>query len=130
MFAVSSIAFSIVKYAGAAYLIYLGVRTIFVAGPATGAAPARIFRDGFVVALLNPKTALFFAAFLPQFMSGGASPMAQSVVLGAMFVGIAAMTDTLYAVAAGSVAPCWNVRKVPARSVVISPGASSLVWDC
>ncbi|MGH8195119.1 MAG: LysE family translocator [Woeseiaceae bacterium] len=97
VFAVSSIAFSIVKYAGAAYLIYLGVRTIFVAGPAkvvsgpaTGAAPARIFRDGFVVALLNPKTALFFVAFLPQFMSNGASPMAQSVVLGAMFVGIAA----------------------------------------
>jgi threonine/homoserine/homoserine lactone efflux protein len=65
----------------------------------------RIFRDGFIVALLNPKTAVFFAAFLPQFMDPGRSPMAQGVALGAMFVAIAAVTDTAYALAASSVAP-------------------------
>jgi threonine/homoserine/homoserine lactone efflux protein len=112
VFAISSMAFTTVKYAGAAYLVYLGIKTIFAggpakvaAGPATGVAALQVFRDGFVVALLNPKTALFFAAFLPQFMSAAAPPMAQSVMLGAIFVGIAAMTDTLYAVAAGRVAP-------------------------
>jgi threonine/homoserine/homoserine lactone efflux protein len=58
-----------------------------------------------VVALLNPKTAIFFAAFLPQFMSAGAEPIVQSVALGALFVGIAAVTDTGYALAAGAIAP-------------------------
>ena len=46
----------------------------------------RIFRDGFVVALLNPKTAVFFAAFLPQFMSANVSPILQSATLGTLFV--------------------------------------------
>jgi threonine/homoserine/homoserine lactone efflux protein len=66
--------------------------------------PWRIFRDGFVVALLNPKTAVFFAAFLPQFMTAGTAPMFQGVALGALFVAIAATTDTAYALAAGAVA--------------------------
>ena len=52
-----------------------------------------MFRDGFVVALLNPKTALFFAAFLPQFIDPSGSPMMQSVLLGALFVLVAASTD-------------------------------------
>ena len=113
LFAVSSLAFSLVKFAGALYLVYLGLQMLR-ASPAvpvaTEALPSaiplrRIFRDGFVVALLNPKTTLFFAAFLPQFLSGGAAPMAQSVLLGALFVGIAAVTDSLYALAAGAVAP-------------------------
>ena len=109
LFAVSSIAFTLVKYAGAAYLIYLGVRTL---RPSTQAfsviepAPRRrVFRDGLVVALLNPKTAMFFAAFLPQFLRAGPWPLAQSVALGATFVAIAAATDTLYALAASTIAP-------------------------
>ncbi|HLF11142.1 MAG TPA: LysE family translocator [Gammaproteobacteria bacterium] len=107
---VSSIAFTVVKYAGAAYLIYLGIqalrnihRPVSIASPR--AAPLRVFVDGFVVALLNPKTALFFAAFLPQFMSADSTPMAQSLVLGASFVLIAATTDTVYALAAATIAP-------------------------
>jgi threonine/homoserine/homoserine lactone efflux protein len=113
LFAVSSLAFSVVKYAGAAYLVYLGLKALRRTDPegSTGtAAPAatsrrRIFRDGFVVALLNPKTAIFFAAFLPQFMSPQASALSQSVGLGAIFVLIAAVTDSAYALAAGAVAP-------------------------
>jgi threonine/homoserine/homoserine lactone efflux protein len=116
LFAVSAAAFTIVKYAGAAYLVYLGVQALrsppsvadndseaSVHSPHT--TPGRIFRDGFLVALLNPKTAIFFAAFLPQFIEPGSAPMLQSVTLASLFVAIAAMTDTTYALAAGSIAP-------------------------
>jgi threonine/homoserine/homoserine lactone efflux protein len=111
VFAVSALAFTVVKYLGAVYLLYLGVQAI--RAPRTGdAAPApapaslaRIFRDGFVVALLNPKTAVFFAAFLPQFMNAETPAIVQSVTLGSIFVAIAAFTDTAYALAAGALAP-------------------------
>ena len=110
LLAVSSTAFLVVKYAGAAYLIYLGVRAfrapkqeIALTLPPV-VCTRRIFRDGFVVALLNPKTAVFFAAFLPQFIDASASPMLQSVTLGTVFVFIATITDTAYALGAGAVA--------------------------
>lgn len=123
LFAVSSLAFTIVKYAGAAYLIYLGVQMLRASTSAPVAnvpsAPlAKVFRDGFVVALLNPKTTMFFAAFLPQFLSPGASPMVQGVALGAMFVAVAAVTDSVYVLAASSVAPALRgngVRRVGQR---------------
>ena len=112
LFAVSSLAFTVVKYAGAAYLVYLGIRALRAPAPAAQGAdappPARlstVFRDGFVVALLNPKTALFFAAFLPQFTSATQSPLGQSVVLGAVFVMVAAVTDVLYVLMASVMAP-------------------------
>ncbi|MGE0099136.1 MAG: LysE family translocator [Hydrogenophaga sp.] len=111
LFAVSSLAFTVVKFAGAAYLIYLGVQALrapVVAPEDSAPAPdslRRIFRDGFLVALLNPKTALFFAAFLPQFLVAQGSVVAQSVALGAIFVAMAALSDTAYALAAGWIAP-------------------------
>jgi threonine/homoserine/homoserine lactone efflux protein len=77
-------------------------------------APAlhRIFRDGAVVALFNPKTAIFFAAFLPQFIDPGASAVAQSAMFGSTFVAIAACTDTAYVLAAGIAAPSLsNLRR-------------------
>jgi threonine/homoserine/homoserine lactone efflux protein len=130
LFAISSLAFMLVKYAGALYLIYLGIQALRApqAEP-TNAKPApaslgRIFRDGFVVALLNPKTAIFFAAFLPQFMSADASPIVQSIVLGSLFVGIAAVTDTCYAIAAGTVAPMLSrARGVRAFGRYLTGGA-------
>ena len=111
LFAISSAASLFVKMAGAFDLIYLGL-TALRTRPA-GAAPDevrdvpmfKIFKDGFWVALLNPKTAIFFAAFLPQFLQTSASTMSQSVVLGAAFVLIAMCTDTAYVLAAASVAP-------------------------
>lgn len=117
LFAASATAFLIVKYAGAAYLIYLGVQTWRTAGhtsPAsTAALPAvplrRIFRDGLIVALFNPKTTLFFAAFLPQFVTATA-PATQTVLLGVIFVLIATATDSLYALLAGTVRP-WLLRR-------------------
>ncbi len=121
LFAVSAIAFSIVKYAGALYLVYLGVQMLRSA-PVDGttgvpaAAPLRrVFRDGFVVALLNPKTTVFFAAFLPQFLSPNAPPMFQNMALGFLFVAIAAVTDSAYALAAGVVAPA--LRRDVARRI-------------
>jgi threonine/homoserine/homoserine lactone efflux protein len=113
LLAVSSLAFSAVKFAGAAYLVHLGIKALRTPAPAPdgaasiGAAPppARIFRDGFVVALLNPKTALFFAAFLPQFIDPAGSAVLQSALFGAAFVAIAACTDTAYVLAAGVAAP-------------------------
>jgi threonine/homoserine/homoserine lactone efflux protein len=107
LFAVSSLAFSVVKYAGAAYLVYLGIKAL--RRPATIAAPGefappekrRIARDGFLVALLNPKTALFFAAFLPQFIDRAAGGAAlQGALLGVVFVAVAACTDSAYVLAA------------------------------
>ena len=112
LFAASAAAFTAVKYAGAFYLVYLGVRMLqgaraeIAAAPPTQPAPlGRIFRDGFVVALLNPKTTVFFAAFLPQFVSAALPALPQTLALGILFVAIAAVTDSLYAVAAGTVAP-------------------------
>lgn len=111
LFAISSLAFMIVKYLGAAYLIYLGVKALRERNVTATEQKepiksfGKIFRDGFIVALLNPKTAVFFAAFLPQFMNASSPPMSQSVLLGAIFVAIAAFTDTIYALAAGAIAP-------------------------
>lgn len=120
LLAVSALAFTVVKYAGALYLVYLGVQMLrppVVENAATVSVPAslwRIFRDGFAVALLNPKTTVFFAAFLPQFVTRGA-PMYQSMLLGSLFVAIAALTDSAYAFAADAVAPVLRgsaVRRV------------------
>lgn len=124
LFAISSIAFSVIKYAGALYLVYLGVQMLraspvenSIAIPAT-VSLKRVFRDGFVVALLNPKTTVFFAAFLPQFLSAGAPPMVQGMVLGSLFVAIATITDSAYALAAGAAAPALRgnvIRRIGRR---------------
>ena len=104
----SAIAFGIVKYVGAAYLIWLGLRALFAQSRAAEAEVAprslgRLFRDGVVVNLLNPKTALFFLAFLPQFVEPerGAVP-AQLILLGLIFTGLAAMSDGMFALLAGT----------------------------
>lgn len=110
LFAISAAAFTVVKLAGALYLVYLGLRALFPAmpaGPSIVAPPSvpgwGLFRDGLLVALLNPKTALFFAAFLPQFIDPAGSPMLQSAMLGALFVAVAAATDAGYVMVASRV---------------------------
>lgn len=104
LFALSSVAFTAVKTAGAAYLIYLGITAIRATSaappPAHLSARKKVFRDGFLVALLNPKTTIFFAAFLPQFLDAPEALVAQTMLLGAIFVLIAACTDSIYALAA------------------------------
>jgi threonine/homoserine/homoserine lactone efflux protein len=102
----SAVAFSTVKYAGAAYLIFLGVRRLLAGDPELPSSPPAaahrgIFLQGIVVGALNPKTALFFLAFMPQFVDRDSTVWTQVVVFGAMFAAIGLVTDSLYAVGAG-----------------------------
>jgi threonine/homoserine/homoserine lactone efflux protein len=105
----SATAFTVVKYAGAAYLIGLGLHTLLVRRePETSAAPTprrlrRRYWQGVVVNVLNPKTALFFLAFLPQFVDPESGSAAlQLAVLGLVFVVLAVLCDSLWALAAGT----------------------------
>jgi threonine/homoserine/homoserine lactone efflux protein len=105
----SSLAFGVVKYAGATYLVYLGIRKLLERDPEMRVDRERqplrrAFVRGTVVNALNPKTALFFLAFLPQFVAperGGV--WSQALVLGCVFIALGLVTDSLYALAAGTV---------------------------
>jgi threonine/homoserine/homoserine lactone efflux protein len=106
----SALAFTIVKYLGAAYLIYLGVRKLLsreALHPAASLQPQslqRIFSQGVLVAALNPKTALFFFAFLPQFVDSSRGSVAgQMLALGCLFILMALITDSIYALLAGTI---------------------------
>ena len=118
LLASSAIAFALVKYAGAAYLIYMGVRRILKRADAPAStlklpkrSLGRLYRDGFIVNLLNPKTALFFLAFLPQFVdpARGAVPV-QIAFLGLLFTLMGLTSDGLYAMVAGT-AGLWVKRQ-------------------
>ena len=105
----SATAFTAVKYAGAAYLVYLGLRTLLTRGEAEPvAAPAprrlsRVFWQGALVNVLNPKTALFFFAFFPQFVDPARGSVAgQTLLFGGLFVVLGVSSDSLYAFLAGS----------------------------
>jgi threonine/homoserine/homoserine lactone efflux protein len=107
----SALAFDVVKYLGAAYLIYLGVRKLLSREESIEGAAiqpeslSRVYWQGLVVNLLNPKTALFFFAFLPQFVNPQRGDVTmQTLFLGALFVGTAIITDSLYALLASSLA--------------------------
>ena len=111
----SVVAFSVVKYAGAAYLLWLAVREFRSRGhfaltrvPVTN--PRRAFGDAFLVGITNPKTAVFFVAFFPQFLHRESGPVwSQVLVLGAVFVVIGALFDSVYALSAGSLGQ-WLAR--------------------
>jgi len=100
--AASPDALLVLRLAGAAYLLVLGVRAL--RGGAVAAAPAggrKLFRQGLLVDALNPKTAMFFVAFLPQFVDPAHGPVwTQTLVLGLTFVALATLTDGAYALLA------------------------------
>jgi threonine/homoserine/homoserine lactone efflux protein len=105
----SAEAYTVVKYAGAAYLVFLGLRRLlgrdepFDPGVKTRKPLSRLFRQGVVVNVLNPKTALFFFAFLPQFVDVEAGAVgAQIAVLGVIFVLLGFVSDGTYALVAGT----------------------------
>jgi threonine/homoserine/homoserine lactone efflux protein len=107
LIASSPTAFTALRYAGAAYLIWLGIRALrrgaenVEATRSGGTSYGRLFREGVVVDVLNPKTSLFFLAFLPGFVDAGHGPVAlQVAVLGLVFVALAALTDGAYALVA------------------------------
>ena len=114
----SALAFSVVKWFGAAYLVWLGLRQIF--GRDEGdkdvtvepARLSRVFSQGVIVNILNPKTALFFLAFLPQFVDPArGAAWTQILLLGATFVILALCSDGLYALLSGT-AGGWLRRRM------------------
>ena len=135
----SATAFAVVKYLGAAYLIVLGVRTLLsreASRPDVGRAPRsirRIFTQGVVVQVLNPKVALFFLAFLPQFVDPArGSVTAQTLLFGGLLAGMGMCTDGAYALLAGT-AGGWlrghagflRTQRYVAGSVYLGLGATT-----
>jgi threonine/homoserine/homoserine lactone efflux protein len=111
----SVLAYSLIKYAGAAYLIYLGIKTLRnrdASNPLQipGATSARgAFKRGVIVNILNPKLALFFLAFLPQFVvPTRGSVAAQLVFLGLLFISVAIVIDGIYAMTSGMIGNLLN----------------------
>ena len=103
----SAMAFDVVKMLGAGYLVYLGVGAILAKPVSTSIkaiaprALTRVFVDGVIVSVLNPKIAVFFLAFLPQFVEPERGQIAQQVLfLGALYVALALVTDSTYAILA------------------------------
>lgn len=138
----SALAFSVVKYLGAAYLLYLGVRALLTreevaAGEQQPAQRklAHIFVQGVVVNLLNPKVALFFFAFLPQFVDPARGWVAgQALLLGSLFVVLGILSDSIYALLAGTVRHWLRGNRAFARghryltgSIYIALGVSTAV---
>ena len=98
LLAQSATAFTVVKYVGAAYLVYLGVRLLLVKAPVVVGAVVpggarRALLEGVLVEALNVKTALFFLAFLPQFLVSGSAPVPQLVVMGTICVLLNTLVD-------------------------------------
>ncbi len=99
-------AYEVVKYAGAAYLIYLGVRTLVSRQPKDAETPIKdsslqkIFLQGVITNVLNPKVALFFLAFLPQFVNRGSNVAAQIIFLGILFNTSGTLVNVIVALAA------------------------------
>jgi len=117
VFAYSPLLYATIKYLGALYLIYLGLRFFLPAagsGPGQGAGqgtarplagPRRVFLQGIVVELLNPKTTLFFLSFLPQFIDPALGPaLPQVLVLGAVYAAVSLPIDLMVAFGGGAVA--------------------------
>jgi len=118
----SATAFGIVKFLGAGYLIYLGCRTLFARGPTANIEISdprslrRLFTDGVMISVLNPKIAVFFLAFLPQFVdpSRGSIP-GQILILGLIYIGLALITDGSYALLAGKLRQWLRGRTMRGR---------------
>lgn len=119
LLAASEQAFTVAKWVGAAYLVYLGVRVWRAPAPAVAvgpeasasrqARPLRMFNQGFLVAVSNPKALIFFAAFLPQFMVPGVPFATQLLVLGGTFVVVELLYELMLAGLAQRIAP-WLAR--------------------
>lgn len=132
----SAVAFTTLKWLGAAYLVYLGVRQWRAAarhtgandadGPAAPAAPSGGgFLVGFVTTMLNPKIIGFFIAFFPQFVVDGVPLALQLAILGSTFLAIVLVIMTLYAMLAGQVR-LW-IRKPSVRALMDRVAGATLI---
>ena len=124
----SAVSFQGVKYAGAAYLIWLGVKALRERHQEASEARdrerslGRIYAQGVVVNVLNPKTALFFLAFLPQFVDVGKPVTTQVLVLGLTFILLGFVSDGSYALASARVARTIAARRRPGAARRWLPG--------
>lgn len=137
----SALAFGIVKYLGAAYLIYLGVQKLrreesFEVSPSVARVKmSRVFGQGIIVNVLNPKTALFFFAFIPQFVSASRGPIAPQILfLGVLFAAMGVVSDSLWGIFAGTIAERLRTNRRWSRSqryvsggILISLGLATAV---
>lgn len=128
LIAESAMLFSLVKYIGAAYLVYLGVRMLLRKQEAhdviavTSQGARRAWREGIVVEALNVKTALFFLAFLPQFASPGEPLVPQLVMLGSICVGLNTLVDVIAVFAASRLLKSSTARAARARLLTRTSG--------
>lgn len=130
----SAVAFNVVKYVGAAYLIYLGIGMLLRKEQALSLASEsvpphgahRAFMEGILVEALNVKTALFFLAFLPQFVSSSAPLIPQLVLLGTLCVMLNTLADVLAVLAAHRILKSDVVRSARARILTKASGATML----
>ncbi|WP_087873064.1 LysE family translocator [Arthrobacter globiformis] len=130
----SVLLFTVVKFAGAAYLIYLGIQAVrhrrgSPAGPdpSRSATTRRILREGFIVGATNPKSVVFFVAVLPQFVDHGAGAIpVQLALLGATFLAIALVSDSIWALAAGT-ARQWFARSPRRVAAVTTTGGVMMI---
>jgi threonine/homoserine/homoserine lactone efflux protein len=127
LFAASAVAFGVVKIAGAGYLIYLGLRTLMARGEVEGAPappPQRhAFLQGVVTEVLNPKTALFFLAFIPQFIDPTGSVFWQFVLLGGVTTLLTSGADLIVAFTAAPLAGLLRSERARRGRRWISGGA-------
>ena len=132
LIAQSAVAFSLVKYVGAAYLVYLGIRTLLSKKPeqrdieVTSQGPRRAFREGILVEALNVKTALFFLAFLPRFTSASQPLVPQLVALGTICVFLNTAVDVVAVFGAARLLKSEVARTARARLLTRASGVTML----
>jgi threonine/homoserine/homoserine lactone efflux protein len=127
-------AFTALKLVGGAYLVYLGVKTFrerrslaaALAAPVAAQSDRRSFLQGATVGATNPKTVVFLAAILPQFVSRGGYVPAQILLLGLIFAAIALVSDTMWALAAGGFR-AWFARSPRRLELVGGAGGLAIV---
>ena len=132
LIAQSAFAFSLVKYVGAAYLVYLGIRMLLRknhgihAVDVSSQGPRRAFLEGIVVETLNVKTALFFLAFLPQFVSANQPLVPQLVTLGGICVTLNTAADVVAVFTADRLLNSKVARATRARILALASGSTML----
>ena len=132
LLAQSALAFSLMKYVGAAYLIYLGVRLLMQKPPAGDASPVsaqgvrRAFAEGILVEALNVKTALFFLAFLPQFTTPAEPLLMQLVLLGSICVALNTLVDVMAVLGAQRLLNSGLGRAARARLMTRASGVTMI----
>lgn len=128
----SAVAFNLLKYVGAAYLVYLGVRMLrrkeqpLAIGSVASQGTGRAFAEGIAVEALNVKTALFFLAFLPQFVSPGQPLVPQLILLGSICVALNTLVDVVAVFAAHRLLESGTARAARARLLTRASGVTMI----